>query len=310
LIDQPIAIRALKRFALEWADKNGHQTLGNNVPLKNSTGFKVAIIGAGPAGLTAGHDLVKMGHSVTVFEAGTEIGGKIRSAIPESKYPHDLLDKEIEYIKNLGAQIEINKALGRDFTLKNLQDMGFDSILLAIGSKPESVNKELNISDDGCIIVDEKTGLTSMDGVFSAGDAIHAKNRSLIQAVADGKRSAYFIDLYLRKQPLTPLPELKPVSKRSVLVRSIEEPEAPRVEITKIDGMERTLTEEEAIKEASRCLACGCGVGCGRCYQVCIYSGVDLVGERYVINDQNCDGCWLCVEICPNEAIEMIPIEV
>ncbi|HGJ66636.1 TPA: hypothetical protein ENS27_14830, partial [bacterium] len=285
LIDQPIAIRALKRFALEWANKNGHQTLGDNFPIKNSTGFKVAIIGAGPAGLTAGHDLVKMGHAVTVFEAGTEIGGKIRSAIPESKYPHDLLNKEIEYIKNLGVQIEINKALGEDFTLKSLQDMGFDSILLAIGSKPESVNKELNITDDGLIAVDEKTGLTSMDGVFSAGDAIHAKNRSLIQAVADGKRSAYFIDLYLRKQPLTPLPELKPVSKRSVLVRSIEEPETPRVEITKIDRMERTLTEEEAIKEASRCLACGCGVGCGRCHQVCIYSGVDLVGERYVINE-------------------------
>ncbi len=308
LIDQPIAIRALKRFALEWADKNGHQTLGDNFPIKNSTGFKVAIIGAGPAGLTAGHDLVKMGHAVTVFEADAEIGGKIRSAIPESKYPHELLDREIGYIKNLGVQIETNKALGKNFTMKSLQDMGFDAILLAIGSKPDLVNKELDITDDGLIAVDEKTGLTSMDGVFSTGDSIHAKNRSLIQAVADGKKSAYFIDLYLKKQALTPMPELVPVSKRSVLVRSIEEPETPRVEITKIDGMEKTLTEEEAIKEASRCLACGCGVGCGRCHQVCIYSGVDLVGDRYVINEQNCDGCGLCVEICPNEAIEMVAI--
>jgi len=207
------------------------------------------------------------------------------------------------------VKIELNKALGKDFSLKDLQDMGFGAILLAIGSKPEPVNKELNITDDGFIDVDEGTGLTSIDGVFSAGDAIHAKRRSLIQAVADGKRSAYFIDLFLNKQPLTPLPELKPVSKRSVLVRSIEEPELPRVDISKVDGMERTLTEEEAVREASRCLACGCGVGCGRCQRVCIYSGVDLVGDRYFINEQNCDGCGLCVEICPNEAIEMVSID-
>ena len=102
------------------------------------------------------------------------------------------------------------------------------------------------------------------------------------------------------------------------MIRSIEEPESPRVQLPTIDLnrrrssfdlAEEPLTEEEAVREASRCLACGCGVGCGRCYQVCIYSSVKLEGDRYVISEDDCDGCGLCVDICPNEAISMVPVE-
>ena len=307
LIDQPIAIRALKRFALEWAEKSGHKIMGNDIPV---TGHKVAIVGGGPAGLTSAHDLAKMGHAVTIFESSSSIGGAIRSSIPDSKYPHAMLDREIEYIQKLGVKIELGSALGKDFDLNDLKKMGFGAILLAIGKNVSSgLINGVKVTDNGVISVDKNTGTTDIEGVFSAGDAIHASGRSLIQAVADGKGSAIYIDRYLRNQPFDPIPELKTVSKRSVLVRSIEEPESSRVEIHKFDGVEQTLTEEEAIREASRCLACGCGVGCGRCHQVCIYSGVDLIGDRYVINESNCDGCGLCVEICPNEAITMIPIK-
>jgi dihydroorotate dehydrogenase (fumarate) len=310
LIDQPIAIRALKRFALEWAEKSEHLIIGNDMPIISPSGHKVAIIGGGPAGLASACDLVKMGHAVTVFEASQSLGGAIRSSIPDSKYPHAMLDREIEYIKSLGVKIELNSALGKNFSLNDLKTMGFGAILLAIG---KNVNSELvtnmKLTDNGVIAVDEHTGATGIEGVFSAGDSIHASRRSLIQAVADGKKSAVYIDRYLRNQPLDPILEMIPVSKRAVLVRSIEEPESPGVEIRKVDGVEQTLTEQEAIREASRCLACGCGVGCGRCYQVCIYSGVDLLGDKYVINEKNCDGCGLCVEICPNEAISMVPIK-
>ena len=310
LIDQPIAIRALKRFALKWADKTGYPIMGNDIPVAELSGHKVAVVGSGPAGLTSAYELVKMGHSATVFEASSSVGGAIRSSIPDSKYPHAMLDREIEYIKNLGVKIEFNSALGKDFSLNDLKTMGFSAILLAIG---KNVNSELltgiKVTDKGVIAVDEHTGATGIEGVFSAGDSIHASGRSLIQAVADGKRSAVYIDSYLRNQQFVPIPELISVSKRAVLVRSIEEPESPRVDIRKIDGVEQTLTEEEAVREASRCLACGCGVGCGRCHQVCIYSGVDLFDDKYVINEENCDGCGLCVEICPNEAISMVPIK-
>ena len=306
LIDQPIAIRALKRFALEWGDKNGHEIMGNKVPIADATGYKVAIIGSGPAGLTAGHDLVKMGHAVTVFEASDSAGGAIAS-ISDVKLPLSMLDREIAYIQNLGVKIEFGSALGKDFSLDDLKKAGFGAVLLGVGRSFKLENIKLN--DQGTIYVDEKSLMTSIDGVFSAGDATHSSNRTIINAVADGRKSALCIDRYLKNLPFELIPELIPVSKRSVLVRSIEEPESPRVAIKRIDGAEQTLSEEEAVREAQRCLACGCGAGCGRCHQVCIYSGVDLIGERYFINEDNCDGCGLCVEICPNEAIEMIPIE-
>jgi len=309
LIDKPIAIRALKRFALEWADKNGYSSIGNNSPCLQ-TGYNVAIIGSGPAGLTAAHDLNRMGHSVTVYDAADAAGGTIRKSIPEDKLPHAVLDREIAYIEELGVNIELNKVLGRDFTISNLKEK-FKAILIATGvkhglPKPD----EVRTTNNDLIVINEQTRETNIDGVFSAGDVIHASGRSVIQAVADGRNAAINMDNYLKGKLMESLSEPMAVDKRSVLIRSIEETVAPRVQIRKIDGIEQTLTEEEAVKEASRCLACGCGVGCDRCYKVCIYSGVDKVGDRYIINKTNCDGCGLCVEICPNDAISMIPFKV
>ncbi len=307
LIDQPIAIRMLKRFALEWADKNGFETMGNNLPSKNYSGHKVAIIGSGPAGLTAGHDLRKMGYEVTVFEAMLSPGGTIRKSIPKEKLPQEILDREIEYIKQLGVNIVTNSIFGKDFTLSDLKSDGFSAILLATGVKHDLPIPEEILADKR--IVDNIVS-ANIEGVFYAGDIIHSSGRSVIQAVADGKNSAIYIDKYINGESLVPIKEPIAVDKRSVLIRTIEEPIKKVALPAKINGIEQVLTEEQAIEEASRCLACGCGIGCGKCYKVCIYSGVDLEGVKYHINDNNCDGCGLCVEICPNNAIKMVPLNL
>ncbi len=307
LIDQPIAIRMLKRFALEWADKNGFDIMGNNAPIIPFSGHKVAIIGSGPAGLTTAHDLCKMGYDVTVFEAMSSPGGTIRKSIPQDKLPQTILDREIEYIKSLGIKIKTNSVLGKDFILSDLKSDGYSAILVATG-----VKHDLPLPEELLIDIEHNEQLVSKSskGIFFAGDVIHKSGRSVIQAVADGKKSAIYIDQYIKGKPIIPVTEPKSADKRSVLIRSIEEPIKKRVSVTKIDGIEQTLTEKQAIEEASRCLACGCGIGCGKCYKVCIYSGVDLVGINYTINDKNCDGCGLCVEICPNNAITMVPLEL
>ena len=69
--------------------------------------------------------------------------------------------------------------------------------------------------------------------------------------------------------------------------------------------IEKVLEGKEAIEEARRCLACGCGLGCGVCERICIYSAVERVGGEYRINDK-CDGCGLCVEVCPKGNIKMV----
>lgn len=129
-VDEPIAICMLKGFA-------GDQDLADEQPfipeIKPETGKKVAIIGGGPAGLTAAYYIRQNGHSVTIFEGEKELGGMIRYGIPEYRLPPELLDNEIGQIIKTGIDVKYNTRLGKDFTLKSLKEDGYDAILVAIG---------------------------------------------------------------------------------------------------------------------------------------------------------------------------------
>ncbi|PIW12888.1 MAG: hypothetical protein COW34_12680 [Armatimonadetes bacterium CG17_big_fil_post_rev_8_21_14_2_50_66_6] len=72
--------------------------------------------------------------------------------------------------------------------------------------------------------------------------------------------------------------------------------------------MELPLTEEQAVAEAQRCLACGCGVGCSQCVSVCVYEAIRTVGDKHEIDPEKCDGCGLCTHRCPNRNISMVPV--
>ena len=128
LVDEPVAVCALKRFAAE------HTYEELSVPVAEPTGFRVAIVGAGPAGLTAAYYLVQKGHAVTIFEALPEPGGMLRYGIPDYRLPKEILDKEIAAIARLGVQIRTGRALGRDFTLSSLFEEGYHAVYLAIGA--------------------------------------------------------------------------------------------------------------------------------------------------------------------------------
>jgi len=126
-LNEPIAIRALKRFAAEQDTGLWRQ----NSKVATATGKKVAIVGSGPAGLTAAYYLAKLGHAVTVFESLPEAGGMMRVAIPEYRLPREILDAEIEDIKSVGVNIKIN---ARVDSLDKLFQQGYDAIFLAIGA--------------------------------------------------------------------------------------------------------------------------------------------------------------------------------
>ncbi len=136
-VDEPIAICALKRFAADQIDLN-------DLPLPDITprDEKVAIIGAGPAGLTAAYFLAKDGFKVTIFEALPVAGGMLRVGIPDYRLPPDVLEKEIKWITRLGVEIKFNTVLGRDITIAGLMDDGYKSVYLAIGCH---ANMKLNI---------------------------------------------------------------------------------------------------------------------------------------------------------------------
>jgi NADH-quinone oxidoreductase subunit F len=126
-LDEALAIRMLKRFASE----NGNGLWKQKFKMAASTGKKVAVIGSGPAGLTAAFYLTKLGHRVTVFEALPEAGGMMRVGIPDYRLPKEVLRNEIKEIENLGVTIKTNTRVDSPETLMK---EGFDAVLVATGA--------------------------------------------------------------------------------------------------------------------------------------------------------------------------------
>jgi formate dehydrogenase major subunit len=130
LIEEPIAIAALKLFAAERDFENGNIFIP---PIKPPTGQKVAIIGSGPAGLTAAYYLTCAGHEVTVYEAMPEPGGMLRYGIPEYRLPKRILDQEIDIIRSMGVQIIVNTRVNADISLDYLRNHN-QAVFLGIGA--------------------------------------------------------------------------------------------------------------------------------------------------------------------------------
>jgi NADPH-dependent glutamate synthase beta subunit-like oxidoreductase len=137
-INEPIAICALKRFVTDSVDS----TTDTPIPIQETTGKRVAIIGAGPTGLTAAYFLKRKGHEVEVFERDKEIGGLLRTALPNYRLPENILRRDLQYIEDIGVQIHTGIEIGKDIEFTQLQSNGFSSILVAIGSQ---VSKKLDI---------------------------------------------------------------------------------------------------------------------------------------------------------------------
>ncbi|RLB40502.1 MAG: 4Fe-4S ferredoxin, partial [Deltaproteobacteria bacterium] len=128
-IDESVAIRDLKRLAADMFDPREIE-----IPCSAEREEKVAIIGSGPAGLSAAYHLARRGIKSTIFEALPEAGGMLRVGIPPHRLPRDILDKEIEIITKLGVEIKTNTPLGPDLTIDDLFSQGYKAVYLALGA--------------------------------------------------------------------------------------------------------------------------------------------------------------------------------
>ena len=135
-IDRPIAIRALKRFLTERHGPESKRPVDINAGRgQNRLPFKVAVVGGGPVGLSAAHDLALMGYSVTIFEAAPVAGGMLYLGIPEYRLPRDVVEAQVREILATGdITLKLNQAAGRDFTVSDLRHQGFDAVLVAVGA--------------------------------------------------------------------------------------------------------------------------------------------------------------------------------
>jgi thioredoxin reductase len=255
---EPIAIRLLKRFVYEEASYKEAVTA-------KPTGKRIAIIGSGPAGLTAAYFLAKLGHQDIIFEALPEPGGMMRVGIPQARLPRDVLNQEIDNVRNLGVEIRTNFRID---SLDHLFEQGYQAILVATGAIRERggklafINEILKISkqlgllmkgiDKGEVLeVDPHTLATSRGKVFAAGDVITGQV-SVISAIGLGKRAAMSIDRYLGGKGVLKTEEIRteePTSRHTFIERR-EGGKRPRVEKGK------GLTKEQAIAEGKRCWRC------------------------------------------------------
>jgi NADH-quinone oxidoreductase subunit F len=141
-LDGPLAVRAVKRFMVEQEKKPQLPEVRANAA---NAKRKIAIIGAGPAGLSCAYFLARLGYKPTVYEAHKQPGGMLVQTIPAYRLPRKTLAREIQMIKSLGVSLKTGKRLGRDFTLAGLREAGTEAVFLGVGA---AVGTKLGIPDE------------------------------------------------------------------------------------------------------------------------------------------------------------------
>jgi putative selenate reductase len=140
-LDEPVAIRDIKRFIVD------REQAVDNVPDARRTGRKVAIIGAGPGGLSAALELARGGVDVEIFEEQAYAGGMVGGVVPEYRLPSAVFEQDLAGLEGLGVQFHYNTRAGRDITLSQLRDRGFENIVIMTGAQ---LGKTLALGDEEC----------------------------------------------------------------------------------------------------------------------------------------------------------------
>jgi NADPH-dependent glutamate synthase beta subunit-like oxidoreductase len=169
-VNETISICALKRFAAD-GDKGLWK---KEIKVAPDTGKKAAVVGAGPAGLTAAFYLRKQGHTVCIFDSNDQPGGMMRYGIPEYRLPRKILDQEIKDILDLGIEFKPNQNLGHDISLDGLKNDGYDAIFLGVGAQQSK-----RIPLDGCNVPDVMWGLEFLRQVYE-GETVQLKDSVVV----------------------------------------------------------------------------------------------------------------------------------
>jgi len=130
LVDEPVAINFLKRYAADYEMKSGRRV---QIPRAPESGKRVAVIGGGAEGLTAAYFINRLGHDAVVYEGSPRLGGLLRTGLAENRLPQDVLDWEINGILDAGVEAKPSQKLGKDFTIESLLKEGFQAVFAATG---------------------------------------------------------------------------------------------------------------------------------------------------------------------------------
>ena len=255
-IDEYVSICLLKRFV-------GDYDLSSNNPFipvcKESSGKSVAIIGAGPAGLSAGYYLAQAGHRCVIFDDHEKAGGQLRYGVAEEDCPGRILDAEIDLIARTGVEFRLKCRVGKDISFEQIRN-DFDAVFIAAGvggGKIEIENLEYKNEN---IRIDKNTYMTSIEGVFAGGDAT-GKRQLAIRAIADGKEAATAVDQYLTGQEVVGIKKKFNSRMGKCSPEELEvfaENVSRQIRILPDDDGDKSYPPMQAVSEAKRCLHCDC----------------------------------------------------
>lgn len=221
-----IAIRALKRFAANYGVRKGIK------PKRAETRYKekVAIVGAGPAGLTAGYYLTLKGYSCTIFEKLPVAGGMLAVGIPDYRLPKNILKQEIDYIEKTGVEIKTGMTLGINFTIDKLFQDGFKAVFLALGAHKPSILK-IEGADDPAIIpgvsflkdvnLRKKVHVGNCVAVIGGGNVATDSARTALRL---GSEKVFIIYRRSREEMPASHEELDQLEEEGIQIRYLEDP--------------------------------------------------------------------------------------
>lgn len=189
-IDEPVSICLLKRFAADSA----YARAAAAEDLAEPNGKKVAIIGAGPAGLSAGFYLRRLGYESVIFDEHDKPGGMLRYGVDADVLDPDVLEAEVKGILQSGVEFRPEVKVGRDIGFETLR-ADFDAVFVGCGSVQGSELFGLELNDGKCV-VDKGSFMTALEGVFAGGDVVRDR-RTAVLSCADGKNAARAIGRYL-----------------------------------------------------------------------------------------------------------------
>ncbi len=256
-VDSPAAICLVKRHV---ADVDLATQRPYLPPQQPATGKRVAIIGAGPTGLSCAYHLQQFGHACTIFDEHAEPGGMLLTDFDETQLPRSVLAGEVGVIRELGAVFEMNVRIGAEKSIADLS-RDFDAVLVAAGAMKDAQIEALGLpASCGRLQVNLKTHETPLAGVFAAGDAA-LPSKMAVRSVAAGKSAARCIDLYVSGQGVTGAHKMFNVRIGKLAKEEVDSVAAGASEVDRvvpIHGVTGGLTAEEAQQESARCLHCDC----------------------------------------------------